>query len=398
MRNLKRFLTLFCYSLHHLSVKGLLDVGQSLDIQVKRASELSETDRMAWAAFHVNNPQIYSPYFHLEYTALISELRDDVFIACLYESGSPVGFLPYQGERFARPVGAPMTDYHGFICKENSQFDTVEVLKEAGIGAFHFSAIVNSQMDSQFQAKEDGVMLSLKNGAEAWRLERDGSYRRHLKSNRRRIRKASEDIGEPRFVWKSHDKNVFEQLISWKKQKFAETGKYDVLSAGWTMELLERLWASHNDYLSCDMQALYFGERLAAIDLGLSDGTTFHSWIVAYDGELHSYAPGIQLLEGLIDASDSLGYNRIDLGVGTDGYKRHYATDPVYVGSGFIAAQGPAAALSNLYGKAEIFGQKALGDAPGKLRRRYTQIAACEDSVSGRAKAMLQAVKSSACS
>ena len=142
------------------------------------------------------------------------------------------------------------------------------------------------------------------------------------------------------------------------------------------------------------MQALYFGDRLAAIDMGLTDGDTFHSWIVAYDGELHSYAPGIQLLEGLIDESQSLGYTRIDLGVGTDGYKRHYATENIKTGTGFIAAQGSAATLSNLYSKAERFGQKALKDAPGKLRRRYTQIAACEDSVSGRAKAMFDAVKS----
>lgn len=370
-------------------------MGQTSIIKVKRAAELSETDRMAWAALRASNPQTYSPYFHLDYTALISELREDVFIACIYNGDLPVAFLPYQGARFARPVGAPMTDYHGFICKEDAVFDPVEILKAAGIGAFHFSAVVNAQMASQVQSEDEGVLLNIEKGAEYWRSERDGSYRRHLKSNRRRTRKSQEDVGEPRYVWKSQDQSVFEQLIAWKKQKFAETGKYDVLSADWTLQLLEQLWSRKEGELRCDMQALYFGDRLAAIDLGLSDGETFHSWIVAYDGELHSYAPGIQLLEGLIDASSALGYKRIDLGVGTDGYKRHYATEAVSAGSGFIAAQGPAAALSNLYGKAESFGQKALKDAPGKLRRRYTQIAACEDSVSGRAKAILQAVKSS---
>jgi len=376
-------------------MKDSLDVGQTSIIKVKRARELSETDRMAWADLRASNPQTYSPYFHFDYTALISELREDVFIACIYDDDLPVAFLPYQGERFARPVGAPMTDYHGFICKADAVFDPVEILKAAGIGAFHFSAVVNAQMAPQVQSEDEGVLLNIEKGAEQWRSERDGSYRRHLKSNRRRTRKSQEDIGEPRFVWKSQDQSVFEQLIAWKKQKFTETGKYDVLSADWTLQLLEQLWSRKDGELRCDMQALYFGDRLAAIDLGLSDGETFHSWIVAYDGELHSYAPGIQLLEGLIDASSQLGYKRIDLGIGTDGYKRHYATEPVSAGSGFIAAQGSAAALSNLYGKAESFGQKALKDAPGKLRRRYTQIAACEDSVSGRAKAMLQAVKSS---
>jgi len=370
-------------------------VGQNPTIIVKRANELSEIDRTAWIALRASNEATYSPYFHLDYTLLLSELRNDVFIACIYENDLPIAFLPYQGQRFTRPVGAPMTDYHGFICKEDADFNTVDVLKEAGIGAYHFSASVKSPLSSHFQSENEGVLMDLNAGAELWRGARDGSYRRHLKSNRRRIRKASEDFGELHFVWQSKDQALFDQLITWKKQKFAETGKYDVLSADWTMELLMRLWQRNNGGLRCDMQALYFGDRLAAIDLGLSDGDTFHSWIVAYDGELHSYAPGIQLLEGLIDASKELGYERIDLGVGTDGYKRHYATEPLKVGTGFIAAQGSAAALSNLYSKAESFGQKALKDAPGKLRRRYTQIAACEDSVSGRAKALFDAVKSS---
>jgi len=369
-------------------------VGQYPTVKVKRACELSETERMAWAALRASNPALYSPYFHLGYTELLSELRDDVYIACAYENDLPIGFLPYQGAKFSRPVGAPMTDYHGFICKGDADFDAATVLKEAGIGAFHFSASVNEQIKPHVQATDDGTMADVSAGAEAWRGERDSSYRRHLKSTRRRIRKAEEEFGPRRFVWQSQDQAIFDRLIAWKKQKFTETGKYDVLSANWTLQLLQRLWQSEGE-LRCDMQALYFGDRLAAVDLGLTDGVTFHSWIVAYDGELHSFAPGIQLLEGLIEASAELGYSRIDLGAGTDGYKRHYASDPVTIGSGFIAAQGPAAALSNIYSAAERFGEKALKDAPGKLRRRYSQIAACEDSVSGRARAMLSAVRTS---
>ena len=369
-------------------------LGQHSTVTVKRAQELSETDRMAWAALRASNPALYSPYFHFGYTALLSELRDDVYVACAYRGGLPIAFLPYQGAKFSRPVGAPMTDYHGFICRADAEFEAAELLKDAGAGAFHFSASVNTQMKPHIQNEDAGTMMDVSARAEAWRETRDSSYRRHLKSTRRRIRKAEEEHGPRRFVWQSKDQDVFDQLITWKKQKFAETGKYDVLSADWTMQLLQRLWQSSGE-LRCDMQALYFGDRLAAVDLGLTDGTTFHSWIVAYDGALQNFAPGIQLLEGLIDASGGLGYSRIDLGAGTDGYKRHYASDPVTIGSGFIAAQGPAAALSNIYSAAERFGEKALKDAPGKLRRRYSQIAACEDSVSGRAKAMLSAVKTS---
>lgn len=363
---------------------------KNLTTIVKRAQELSEVDQKAWTKLRLANPRTYSPYFHMDYTQLISELRDDVYIACIYDTQTPIGFLPYQGQRFARPVGAPMTDYHGFIC--HYDIPALHIIKSAGIGAFHYSSSVNTSMHSFSQTEDEGVLMNIEKGPETWRQERDSSYRRHLKSNRRRIRKATEDIGEPRFEWLSTDQKVFDQLITWKKQKFSETGKYDVLSADWTMTLLKTLWSRQKADLRCDMHALYFGDRLAAVDLGLSDGETFHSWIVAYDSELHSYAPGIQLLEALIDAANNIGYHQIDLGAGTDGYKRHYASEDVKVSGGFIAAQGSAAALSNLYNKAEAFGQKALKDAPGKLRRRYSQIAACEDSLSGRAKAMLGAV------
>jgi len=369
-------------------------VARNLTTLIKRAQDLSATDRKVWADLRLSNPQTYSPYFHLDYTVLMSELREDVSIICVYENDTPIGFLPYQGTQFTRPVGAPMTDYHGFICNPGT-LAPMDIIKNAGIGAFHFSASVNTAMHNFAQSEDDGVMMNIEKGAEVWRKDRDSSYRRHLKSNRRRIRKATEDFGDPHLVWKSNDRDIFDQLIAWKKQKFSETGKYDVLSADWTMQLLETLWSRQDAGLRCDMHALYFGDRLAAVDLGLCDGKTFHSWIVAYDGDLHSYAPGIQLLEGLIDAAQDLAYSRIDLGAGTDGYKRHYASENVKLSGGFIAANGPAATLSNLYNKAENFGQKALKDAPGKLRRRYSQIAACEDSVSGRAKAMLGAVANS---
>jgi len=341
------------------------------------------------------NPSLYSPYFHPEYTQIVSALRDDVRIVCAYDSADrPIAFLPFQGRNFCRPVGAPMTDYHGFICEADSDFDAKAILRQTGIGAFHFSALVSPKtlLNNYSRTFDEGVVLDLSQGAEHWRGLHDGSYRRHLKSTRRRIRKSEDEIGARRFEFNCRDQAAYDALFGWKTRKFTETGKYDVLSDKWTKALIDRLWEK-TDGLRCDIHALYFGDQLAALDLGLTDGETFHSWMVGYNPDLHPYAPGFQLLEGLIDAALDLGYNRIDLGAGSDSYKRLYATEPVKIGSGFIAINGSAAALSKLYGAAEHFGEKKLGDAPGKLRRRYSQIAACEDNFSGRAKALLSAVK-----
>ncbi len=115
---------------------------------------------------------------------------------------------------------------------------------------------------------------------------------------------------------------------------------------------------------------------------------------MAYDEKFQTYAPGIQLLEALIDEAPKLGYDRIDLGVGLEGYKRHYATEPLDVMSGVVTTRGFPAWISRGYDALEQWGQKSLSDAPGRLRRRYSQIAACDTSLTGRSKAMLDAITS----
>ena len=376
-----------------------------LTTHIKTPADLGADERAAWADLRAQNPALYSPYFHFEYASLLGKLRGNVHVLIVSRGADIIALLPFQAKinaggkiGFANPVGSPMTDYHGFICAAGTKFDALAVLKQAGFGAFHFSALIDPQnMMADFaRAQTPCTMMDVSKGADEWRAARDSSYRRHLKSNRRRIRKA-EELGPRRFEFMSRDQAVFDQLIAWKKEKFAETGKFDVLSCGWTLELLKALWANKGKgSLRADMHALYFGDELAAIDFGLTDGTTFHSWMVAYDNGVHQLAPGIQLLEALIDEAADLGYARIDLGEGVDGYKRQYASEDISVSSGFVAASGPAAALSKVYAGLESFGEKKLGNfgkLPGKTRRRYTQISACEPKFSTRAKAMLAAVK-----
>ncbi len=342
-----------------------------------------------------NNPDLRSPYFHPDYTRLLSELRSDVRIVCQYdEEGRPLAFLPIQGQRFARPVGAPMSDYQGIIT-DRAEITYDSLLFGTNIGAYHYSCATDPQRlrAAQILSTAKTSAIDLPASPEDWRAERGSSYRRHLKSNRRRSRKAEEDFGPKRIEVFSRDIDVYTTLMAWKHEKFAQTGKYDVLSVGWTQGLLRTLWENGPTAdLRCDMHALYFGDRLAAVDLGLSDGKIFHSWIVAYDDELSEFGPGIQLLEGLIDATPETGYNRIDMGEGLDGYKRHYASASSDVVSGLVALSGAAGRLSRIYAATERWGVGPLKDAPGKLRRRYSQISACEDGKANKIKHLLSAV------
>jgi CelD/BcsL family acetyltransferase involved in cellulose biosynthesis len=359
------------------------------------AQELPASIIAAWHELRASNPLLYSPYFHPDYTIEVGKRLKDVRVVVLKKNTEIIAILPYQGQSFARPVGAPLTDYHGIICAPDCSASLQDVLSGTPVGAFHYSALIKP-FDEDASNAQKGVVMAFPKGSQAWRAERDSSFNKHQKSLRRRIRKVSDEIGVPRLVTQSHNQNEFDQLIKWKVAQYEESGYYNVLGAEWTLDLLKLLWAKGPEApLRLDMHSLYFGDTLAAIDTGLTDGQTYHSWIVAYDSQFHTYSPGTQLLNQIIDRSDRLGYKRIDLGVGIDKFKSYYATENVQTSSGFAAIFGPAAKLSQLYDAAERFGQKSLSDAPGKLRRRYSQIAACDSTITGRAKAMLSAVKSS---
>ncbi len=369
---------------------------------VKTPQDITASERACWLSLKAANPALYSPYFHPAYTEKLSKLRDDVYVLIAYDNGMPFAFLPFQSQNakgFGRPIGAPFTDYHGFICKADADFDAFEILQSTDLGVYHFSTLIdaNHKLSAYTLETSPCTVMDISAGAQAWRSARDGSYRRHIKSHKRRIRRTEEDIGIRRFEFNVKDPVVFDTLIQWKREKFEETGKYDVLSVDWTLEFLRSLWTEADNELRAEIHVVYFDDQLAAIDMGLTDGITFHSWIVAYANVFRHLAPGIQLLEALIDEAEALGIKRIDLGSGIDGYKRQYATEPVTVSSGFIAVKGPAATLSKLYAATETFSENAplgsLGTIPGKLRRRYSQISACEDRFPAKVKAMLHAVK-----
>lgn len=363
-----------------------------LNTSILKADELPESVISAWHALRESNPRLYSPYFHPDYTRNVAQLVENVRVAVVKEGNEIVAILPFQGERFARPVGAPMTDYHGLICHPDCTLTLGDILKNSSVGAFHYSALVENHMHNSEKTSK-GAMIYFPEGAEAWKKAQSGSYTRHLKDLRRRTRKSDEQIGPSRFDFRSQNPVLFETLIKWKTAQYERSGFYNIFRVDWTSKLLKTLWERPvSAPLRLDLHALYIGERLAAIDTGLTDGTTYHSWIVAYDPLLSVYSPGARLLNAILEESDNLGYERLDLGVGIDAFKRHYATEDVTTSSGFAPISGPAAALAQLYDAAEKLGQKRLGDAPGRLRRRYSQIAACETSVSGRAKAMLNSV------
>ncbi|GHA91914.1 hypothetical protein GCM10009069_13910 [Algimonas arctica] len=357
----------------------------AFNIETLDFSDISAEDFAAWTALRDANPALESPYHHPDYHDCVNRHQGGGRVTLARQDGALVALLPWQGGTFARPSGAPLSDYQTIIAAPETDITIENLLAEQAVGAFHYSAMPSPDGDETCRM-EIGL-------PEDWRGARDGSYRRHLKSTRRRIRNTEEDIGPRRIVTQSRDVDAYQALMGWKRDKFDETGKFDVLANDGTSGILKDLWErGPNAPLRADLHVLYFGNRIAACDLGLTDGRVFHSWIVGYDPDFLTYAPGIQLLEAMIDAAPDLGYGVIDLGPGTDGYKRQYATHSRRISSGVATLPTAAGAMAAGYDRMELALREKTGDALGKLRRRYSQISACEPRLSKRSAAIVSAL------
>lgn len=346
----------------------------------------------AWHDFRAENPALYSPYFHPDYTKVIAALRGNVRVAVLTENNSVVAILPFQGKKFARPVGSPMTDYQGVICKKDANYTLEDVLKGTSVGVYHYDALVTDSNSSRDSHKKAAV-IEFPEGSKLWRENRNSSFKKHYSDLKRRIKNVTEDIGAPRFEVCSQSDEVLEHLIDWKMAQFEAYNYYNIFQNDWTRDLLKTLLARQGSEFPClHMHALYFKDKLAAIDTGLVGGGTYHRWIVAYNPDYHKYSPGTQILNHIIDEADNLGYKRIDHGVGLDGYKKHYATKDVTVASGFVAVSGLPSMSSKTYNVLERLASKHDSDLLGKLRRRYVQISGCEDGFANKQKALFGSI------
>jgi hypothetical protein len=87
-------------------------------------SELDSSLTDVWRVIQVANDRFSSPYFDPEFTRLVAEVRNDVRVVIIENERRIVGFFPYQrnGLGLGKPVGGPLSDYHGVICTADSEW------------------------------------------------------------------------------------------------------------------------------------------------------------------------------------------------------------------------------------------------------------------------------------
>lgn len=300
----------------------------------------------AWSTIQLDNPRYTSPYFSLDFTKAVSQVRDDVELFVIKnERQEIVGLFPFQrtSAKHAEPVGGRLNDVHGLIA-----FD--EVMANLSPADFRSLFLRQAQLNSVgfHSAHGDDVSfaahrfrelqshhLDLQNGWEsyyAWSKQNSSTIKRHGQ----KARALGRDLGEVRFEFHSDDANVLERLIELKRSKYRRTRTFDILSVDWASELLRKIHQVQQPKFKGILSVLWAGDKLVAMHIGMQTENILHYWFPVFDPKFSKYSPGTELLLRVAKQASEWGIEKLDLGYGDDPYKFRFANATETVNCGLI--------------------------------------------------------------
>jgi len=185
-------------------------------------------------------------------------------------------------------------------------------------------------------------------------------------------------VGEARFTARSTDRAIFDRLMELKRDQYRATGQTDVLAAGWTLRLLEDLFALDLPGYGGALFTLHLGDQLAAMHFHLMGETTIHAWMIAHEAALERYSPGLILFQDILRWMDDQPYDRLDLGYGDYRFKRELSNLQRPLIHGFVGVPSAASFFREAaYGvrrAAEALPLGVVSELPGKAMRRIDLI------------------------
>ena len=372
-----------------------------LDVETLHPSLLSAEDVALWRSLAAAQAGFGNPLLGPDFAQAVGSVREDARVAVVRRDGQTLGFLAYHRRPggLARPIGSPLSDYHGLVARPDARLDLGQVLRAADISVFRYSGLVDPHGLFPASPENDrtAYLIDLSGTTtEAYLEAIRAASPKKIKNYRRLDNKLSREVGPVRLVAGDVSRDAFNQLIDWKRAQLERTGAHDFLRADWTRELMADLFARRAGDFRGLMINLYAGDTLIGGHFGVRLGDVYHPWIASTSPEHAAWSPGQIFFLRAIAAMPQLGLSRYDLGPGHDHYKRSYGLNTVMIGEGAATAAtiGGRMALS-IENAWTMAGARGAGPV-GRLRRRMDAIATTELSMSGRVRDFVGAVASRA--
>jgi CelD/BcsL family acetyltransferase involved in cellulose biosynthesis len=379
-------------------------VSGDLKIDVIPAGQLGEAERLAWTSLRARNRHLWSPFFDLRLFDVLARHVPQAHLAIAHDGGTIAAFLPFQGKRgtLGRPLGAPLADQHGLIQAEEQPVSLAKVVQGAGLSGFNYSGLVAPLGEGDGDDKTPTHpqlchVADVSVGKEAYIEARRANFPDHVKKTERRKARGIRDYGAMAVDVLRHDRLHFDLNLAWKAQQFIETNRHNVLGSPWVRDVLESLHSSTDPDFVGEVVSLRFGDHLVAMEFGLRAGPVIHSWLPTFDRAYGALAPGLMLMDAMIESAAERGLSKVDLGAGHGDYKRHAANYVHILQSGQVRVSPGRKWLGAGLQWAERLAINSkverLAGLPGKIARRSEIILATEHTLPRRLAGFRAALK-----
>jgi CelD/BcsL family acetyltransferase involved in cellulose biosynthesis len=365
-----------------------------LSAETLRPSDLNDRQLEAWKAMAAATPAFRSPLLAPEFAQAVGRARRDAAVAVFQRDGRTVGFLAHHRAwgGYARPIGAPFSDYHALITAPGEGIEVAEALAAARLQRFRFSSVADpaGAFRPSAQKQHEGWAVDLAGRTPEQYVEALRSRNpRNVRQWRQLANKIERELGEIEFTAGDSSREAYDAMMGWKSAQLRRSGLHDVLQPRWVRTLMDDLFARQGEEFGGLLLTLRAGGRLLAADFGFRGNGVFHQWITAYDPEHAPYGPGRILLTRALASLPSLGLDVLDLGPTTTRLKQSVVLEPKTVFAG--VAHGHPRAASPWRSVEGLLGP-ARGALVRKVQSRLDHIAAVEPSTLGRVRGILGAL------
>ncbi len=363
--------------------------------------DLSVEQWQIYAALRNARPIYDNPFFDPDFARMVGEVREDARIGFASDKEGVFAIWPMhlRPGNWARPIGAPFSDWNGPILSADTKLSAGEILAGFDLSGFTTQGFMPATGAPLKGLQRAGAHITdLSVGAEVFFAEQLHLWPKHYKKMRRVYRKIDNDFSRMEFNWDDRCPETYNRLIELKQAQFARTGYHDVLKAPWVKGLFQRLKSYEGPRMRTRLISLFYDDRHAASEFNLQSDTIMHGWITAFEQEMKAYSPGNMLIEEMLKRMPGEGLYVYDAGPGLDHYKRHYSNLVVPIDAGVVPGISYGLVPSRIAGRAWRLGENIL---PGKAsaimaraRRRMDQIASTEMSLAKRANGFVSALSS----
>lgn len=358
-------------------------------IDILSVSDLTAADEAAWQRLVAQSPALNGPYFDIRYIQAIGRDVPQAGLVRFRDNDDIIGYFPYQiRSGVLQPLGAPLTDYHGFITALGTEIDFDAVLKATGAKRMEFQGWIGPVSTRASTLKLKRRLADASQGYDHWFATQDALNHKFFKNVGRCQRNVDKDFGGFAFTWERVTPELLDWTLGLKREQYRKSGMHDVFDCGWTRTLLDNLAACDSDAYGLRAGVFRHAGKLVAAEISLAAGEDVHLWFPAYDPAYNRYSVGILLTVAIIRHLAAKGFKRFDFGTGGEDYKSPMTSEggDVHEGELCVTPRIVSAVLDRVAEPAMRL----------SLKRRIKVIRATETSLSGWGRAMARLMQRAA--